>query len=87
MLSNLGRLYFTQGRDCESADAYKRAIEIQENTLGPESLRLVPVLESYATVLRHMQEYAAAEKAEVRALGIQVRNAVDRDKRSGVPAT
>jgi tetratricopeptide (TPR) repeat protein len=73
VLANLGKLYFLEGRDCDSAGAYKRAIEIQEAALGAESTRLIPVLESYANVLRHMKEFAQAEKADVRALGIRVR--------------
>ena len=47
---------------------------MKESALGPENASLVPLLRAYATLLRKTQEYALAEKAEVRAMGIQVRN-------------
>jgi hypothetical protein len=66
-------LYHATHRDNQALDYYQRAIQIQETTLGPNSPRLIPVLEAYAAALRQSQDYASAEKAEVRAMGIHVR--------------
>jgi tetratricopeptide (TPR) repeat protein len=73
VLANLGNLYHATHRDNQALDYYQRAIQIQETTLGPNSPRLIPVLEAYAAALRQSQDYASAEKAEVRAMGIHVR--------------
>ena len=57
-------------------ELYKRAIELREARLGPNSPKLIRLLHLYADALRKMQNYASAEKAEVRALGIEVRSAL-----------
>jgi hypothetical protein len=44
--------------------------------MGPQNQELIPKLEAYAQTLRKLDDYAEAEKAETRALGIRVRNAL-----------
>ena len=75
-LRNLGMVYQAERRNSEALAYYKRAIDIHEAALGPTSPRLIDDLEAYAGVLRKVNDYAGAEKATVRALGIQVRNSL-----------
>ena len=71
---NLGQLLLEEDRLDEAADACRRGIEIRQTLLGANTPRLVADLQVYAEVKRRLREYASAEAAEVRALGIQVRN-------------
>jgi tetratricopeptide (TPR) repeat protein len=75
-LRNLGQVYRAENRLPEAADCYLRAIAAKEERLGANHPQLIADLNAYAHVMRSLQEYAAAEKAEVRALGIQVRNSL-----------
>jgi hypothetical protein len=65
-----------EGRDSDALEYYQRAINTHEAALGPNSPRLIADLEAYSAVLRRVNDYAGAEKASVRALGIQVRNSL-----------
>ncbi len=77
MLGNLAELYIAESRYSEAAAAYKRSIDIRESSTGRRITRgLVADLGAYARLMRKMQDYAEAEKADVRALGIQVRNSL-----------
>jgi tetratricopeptide (TPR) repeat protein len=73
-LRNLADMYRYLQRDAKASEYYKRAIELREQIFGAHSPLLAADLEAYAVVLRRMQDFAGAEKASVRALGIQVRN-------------
>ena len=75
-LRNLGMVYDKQRRDSDALEYFKRAIDVHETVLGSNSPRLIADLDAYAAVLRRMNDYAGAEKATVRALGIQVRNSL-----------
>jgi hypothetical protein len=65
-----------QSRYPEAATALKRSIDIREAVFGSNSKWLITGLEAYSRLMRKMQDYAEAEKADVRALGIQVRNSL-----------
>jgi tetratricopeptide (TPR) repeat protein len=73
---NLGMVYERERRNSEALSSYRRAIDLHESALGPNSPRLVADLEAYSSLLRKVNDYAEAEKASVRALGIQVRNSL-----------
>jgi tetratricopeptide (TPR) repeat protein len=75
-LRNLGMVYLAEGRNSDALEYYKRAIDTHEAALGPNCPPLIADLEAYAAVLRRVDDYAGAEKASVRALGIQVRNSL-----------
>jgi hypothetical protein len=69
-------VYLAQRRFADTARLYHRALPLRERALGAEHLKLAETLEHYAGVLRKLQEYAEAEKVEIRATGIRVRKAV-----------
>jgi tetratricopeptide (TPR) repeat protein len=75
-LRNLGTVYVAEGRNSDALESYQRAIEFHEAALGPNCPPLIADLEAYAVVLRKVNDYAGAENASVRALGIQVRNSL-----------
>lgn len=64
----------TKKKDIDGATAcyakakpvYERAIEIQLKNLGPDYPESIPALSGYASVLRKLQETAAAEKVQAR---------------------
>jgi tetratricopeptide (TPR) repeat protein len=69
-------VYLAEGRYFDALEYYKHAIDTHEAALGPNCPPLIADLEAYAGVLRRVNDYAGAEKASVRALGIQVRNSL-----------
>ncbi|HXI42321.1 MAG TPA: tetratricopeptide repeat protein, partial [Bryobacteraceae bacterium] len=79
-LLNLAAVYMAQRRFTDTARLYQRALPLRERAVGSEHLKLAEALEHYAGVLRKLEEYAEAEKAEVRATGIRVRKAVQADR-------
>ncbi len=74
--TRLGELCAATGRDGKALQHYRRAIEVRQEAQGDNSPLLIPLLRAYANLSRKNQDYAAAEKAEVRALGIEVRNSL-----------
>jgi hypothetical protein len=47
--------------------------------MGPDDPRWVPFLQGYSAVLRALEQYAEAEKIQVRATRILVRNSLRHD--------
>ena len=74
ILKNLGDVYRAEKRYTYARECYRRALEIWEKTMGPQNPQLIAKLEVYADVLRKLDDYAGAEQAETRALGIRVRS-------------
>ncbi len=75
-LLNLAALYIAERRFAETAPLYKRAIALREKAFGPDHPQLAKTLANYAAVLRKIEDYAEAEKVQVRATGIRVRMAL-----------
>jgi len=74
--ASMGNLYE------EAGAAYRRAIEIRNASSDPKNPHLASDLNAQAEVMRQMREFSEAEKAGIRALGIQVRNSVSPKRRS-----
>ncbi len=82
--AHLGALYARQSKLGEAAGAYRVAIEKWPLLgAGPNDPRLVPMLQQYAALERKLANFASAEAAETRALGIYVSQTVAREKRAG----
>lgn len=64
---NLALLQAHRGHFEDAAESVRRAIAIEERTLGPEDARLAPALETYAAYLRKIGHKSEARKAEQRA--------------------
>jgi tetratricopeptide (TPR) repeat protein len=73
-MTGLAANYELQGRYSEAAELYRQALADLEPLAGRNSARLLSALDSYIAVLRKLQNYAEAEKLEVRATGIRVKN-------------
>jgi tetratricopeptide (TPR) repeat protein len=82
-LMNLAILYTAERRFAESAPLYLRALPLRERVLGADHSKLAEALENYAVVMRKLEEYAEAEKAQVRATRIRVRTALRAESESG----
>jgi tetratricopeptide (TPR) repeat protein len=76
MYRNLGDVYATEKRYVDAKSCYGEAIRIWDATSGPLNPQLATPLENYARVLRKTEDFAEAEQAETRALGIRVRNSL-----------
>ena len=76
VLADLAIVYRAAKQFDDAIATYRKAIRALELSAGPDSPRLSAILRSYAGTLRAKQQFGEAEQAEVRALGIQVRNAV-----------
>ncbi|MGH9660397.1 MAG: hypothetical protein ACRD96_17740, partial [Bryobacteraceae bacterium] len=57
---------------------YREAIASHERS-GPGGMELARHLYRHAEVLRHLQNYAEAARAETRAMGIRVRQSLRKD--------
>lgn len=75
-LGNLATSYWLEHKLEESEQAYQRATEILMRTWGPSDGRLVAWMERYAAVLRARQDFAEAERVEMRAMKIRVTSAL-----------
>ena len=72
---NLGDVYVAEKRFQDAKRCYGEAIRIWDAT-APQNSQLAAPLENYAKVLRKTEDYAEAELAETRALGIRVRSSL-----------
>jgi tetratricopeptide (TPR) repeat protein len=72
-LNNLAVLYANQGKYAQAEPLHKRALAINEKTLGPEHPDVAQSLENYATLLRITKRVAEAEKLEARAREIRAK--------------
>jgi tetratricopeptide (TPR) repeat protein len=75
-IGNLAETYRREKRYEESAAAYKNAIALREKTMTPDDPRWIGLLQGYAAVCRALEQYAEAEKVEVRVTRIRVKNAL-----------
>ena len=75
-MANLAANFAQQGRYAEAASLYGRALPDLERQTSRDSTRLLSVMDSYVETLRKLQNYAEAEKLEVRATGLRVKNAL-----------
>jgi hypothetical protein len=66
-LRNLATLYSLEGRHADAEPLLQRLLAIKEAALGPDSPQLVPVLDSYVTVLRILNCDDEAKPLAVRA--------------------
>jgi tetratricopeptide (TPR) repeat protein len=73
-LNNLALLYTTQGEYAEAEPLHRRALAIQEKTLGPEHAKVADVLEGLAALLRRTDRTAEAEQLEARATLIRAKH-------------
>jgi len=69
-------LYVAERRYSEAVRLYRRALPMRDRTLGGDNPKFAESLENYATALRETEDYAEAEKVEVRATRIRVRTAL-----------
>jgi tetratricopeptide (TPR) repeat protein len=74
-LGDLALFYEAQERYGEAEPFYRKALAWTEQTFGPRSRRLVPILENYASLLRRLHREAQAEPLERRARIISGRRA------------
>jgi Tfp pilus assembly protein PilF len=79
---NLGIVYQAARQLDLAQNTLQKAIRIAESAEGPEGAQLPPILLAYARVLRQVHRFSEAEQAEVRAVGIQVRIAVQENRKS-----
>ncbi len=63
-LSNLAVVLAQQGKNEESEQDYKKAMNIVDNALGPGNSYTATILENYAALLHKLNRTADAEKAE-----------------------
>ena len=75
-LLNLAAVYVARRRFPEAAQFYGRGMAILERVMGSDNARLAGRLEIYAALLRKSENYAEAEKVQVRATGIRVKTAL-----------
>jgi tetratricopeptide (TPR) repeat protein len=69
-LSNLGLIYWEQGRYAEAEPLYQQSLRIYE-ALGPEHYGVAYVLNNLANLYKDQSKYAEAERLYQRALRIQ----------------
>jgi CHAT domain-containing protein len=69
-LNNIALLYNNQGKYAEAEPLYKHALEIQENSLGPEHPAVALSLNNIAGLYRAQGRYAEADPLYKRALEI-----------------
>jgi tetratricopeptide (TPR) repeat protein len=77
---NLAIVYQVAKQYPAAGKAYGKAIHAFEISPGPDSPELLSCLRDYAGLLRKLERFGEAEQAEVRASGIQVRNAIKAEK-------
>jgi tetratricopeptide (TPR) repeat protein len=70
-LSNLARLYRTQGKYAEAEPLYQRSLAIYKKTLGPEHPDMANSLNNLAVLYQDQGKYAAAEPLFQQALDIR----------------
>jgi tetratricopeptide (TPR) repeat protein len=70
-LNNLAELYYAQGYYAQAEPLFKRALAIEEPTLGPAHPDVAPVLSNLAELYRAQGYYAQAEPLFKRALAIE----------------
>ena len=75
-LLNLAAVCVARRRFPEAAQFYGRGLAILERVMGADDIRLAGKLETYAALLRKSENYAEAEKIQVRATGIRVKTAL-----------
>jgi tetratricopeptide (TPR) repeat protein len=80
LLVNLAGQRVARKRIDEAAPLYKRALAIYESNPGSETLRMAVVADTYAQLMRKMEEFAEAQKAEAFAMRVRVRNTVAVEK-------
>ena len=74
-LNNLAGLYQAQGKYNEAEPLYKRALGIDEKTLGPDHPDVAQSLENYADLLRKTGRNSEAERFEARGKAIRAKQA------------
>jgi tetratricopeptide (TPR) repeat protein len=72
VMASLAEIRSRQLRWEESEELYERAVKILEQAWGSENPQLLSTLESYSRVLRARQDYAAAERMDLRTTKIRV---------------
>ncbi|MGC2661110.1 MAG: tetratricopeptide repeat protein, partial [Bryobacteraceae bacterium] len=82
---NLGIIYQKSKQYADAQFAYGRAIQIYE--LSPaSSAQLFSCLRADADVLRKLDRFSEAEQADVQASNIQVRTAIEAEKKTTIAA-
>ena len=72
----MAQSYLNQGRYAEAESLFQHALAIYEQALGPDSPRIIDVLEDYAIMLRSMQRTAEAARLEARIAAIRAKRGV-----------
>ena len=72
-LTNLGELYYVDGKYAKAISCYQRALTIYENTFGAEypHPRFIRILDDYAEALRKLKRSTEALELEARAKALQ----------------
>jgi Flp pilus assembly protein TadD len=79
-------MVYLRSKDFDQAEqAYRAAIPILEKASSRESAILSQWLNEYAVILRHQRRFSEAERAEVQAMRIKVRTAIEAS--SGTPSS
>jgi len=73
---NLADVYVVEKRYEDAKRCYSEAIHIWDATSAALNPQFAATLETYAQLLRKLEDYAGAEQAETRALGIRVRSSL-----------
>lgn len=73
---NLGEVYRATRQYERATPLFKEGLRTLERAWGPDDPRLAPKLERYSALMRAQQEYAEAERAQVRFFAIQVKQAL-----------
>lgn len=73
---NMAVVFVAAKRASEAQTSFRDAIQSLEAAAGPDAPMLSSWLHEYAMLLKTEQHFAEAEEAEVRALGIEVRNTI-----------
>ena len=73
IVNSLAAVYYSTGRYAEAESMYRRALKIEEQTVGPEHPYVAVALENLATVQKEIAKYSAAEPLLNRALAIRER--------------
>jgi tetratricopeptide (TPR) repeat protein len=81
---NLGIVYQTTKQYSASQDAYANAIRIYETSPGAAT-QLLSCLRSYADVLRKLERFNEAERADLEASKVEVHSAIEADKTASSP--
>lgn len=78
---NLAVVHYSQAHYDQAAKLFARALPAEEKALGSRSAELATILRMYASSLKAVHDYVGSERADLRATGINTRNALITEQR------